>query len=303
MAWIKQGLIFSPNGGSPEWMRSHAMIPTADHLQDDIYRIYFAPRDRENRSNVGYVDLDINHPDRILDCSTEPVLACGELGAFDDSGALASWIVNYEGKKYLYYIGYNIGVTVIFRNYIGLAIAESPGEPFRRVSRAGIIDRSDIDPFLAVTPCVLVENGTWRMWYTTGTRWIMEDGKPKHYYHIKYAESTDGINWRRSGQVCIDFKGPDEYAVARPSVIKEGGRYRMWFCCRGTKYRLGYAESEDGLNWIRDDERAGMTVSDSGWDCEMVCYPYVFSHRGRTYMLYNGNSYGKTGFGLASLAG
>jgi len=33
----------------------------------------------------------------------------------------------------------------------------------------------------------------------------------------------------------------------------------------------------------------------------MICYPYVFKHKGRFYMLYCGNGYGKTGFGLAVL--
>ena len=42
-------------------------------------------------------------------------------------------------------------------------------------------------------------------------------------------------------------------------------------------------------------------MSAEGWDSEMICYPYVFEHRGRFFMLYNGNGYGKTGFGVAVL--
>jgi hypothetical protein len=302
MKWIKRGLIFNPDG-STGWMTSHAMIPTAHHLEGDLYRIYFAPRDEGNRSNVGFVDIDLKSPQKPLQVSHEPVLTFGELGAFDDSGALASWVVSHEGQTYLYYIGYNIGATVIFRNYIGLAVSRDGGATFQRMFRAGIIDRTEVDPFLAVTPCVLKENGQWRMWYTSGTKWVSEGGKPKHFYHIKYAESRDGINWDRRGHVCIDFKSAEEYAIARPTVLKDGALYRMWFCCRGHRYRLGYAESRDGLTWVRDDERAGMTVSETGWDSEMICYPFVFNHRGRVYMLYNGNGYGKTGFGLAELEG
>jgi beta-1,4-mannooligosaccharide phosphorylase len=301
MRWIKRGLVYNSTG-SPSWMTSHAMIPTADHLHGDVYRIYFAPRDECNRSNVAFVDIDLKFPQEILRVSEKPILTYGELGGFDDSGALASWIVNYQGLKYLFYIAYNIGVTVIFRNFIGLAISRDDGASFQKVSRAGIIDRTEVDPLLAVTPCVLLESGVWRMWYTTGTKWVMENDKPKHYYHIKYAESSDGVHWdRRRGHVCIDFKSPEEYAIARPSVVKDGALYRMWFCCRGQRYRLGYAESKDGLTWERNDDRAGMTVSESGWDSEMVCYPFVFSHNGQIYMLYNGNGYGQTGFGLAVL--
>ncbi len=131
--------------------------------------------------------------------------------------------------------------------------------------------------------------------------WEIENGKLKHYYHIKYAESKDGINWERRGIVCIDFKSKDEYAIARPCVIKEDGIYRMWYSYRGEGYRMGYAESTDGVVWKRKDEEAGIDVSESGWDSEMIEYAFVFSHKDKKYMLYNGNDYGKTGFGYAML--
>jgi predicted GH43/DUF377 family glycosyl hydrolase len=286
MHWRKLGWIYNATG-APAWRSSHAMIPTADHLDNDRFRIYFAPRDERNRSNIGSLIIDLNNPTEVLEVSPDPVLTCGPLGTFDDSGVLASSVITHDGTKYLYYIGYNIGVTVGFRNYIGLAC---------------IIDRTHVDPYLAVTPFVIKEGNLWRMWYTSGTQWRERTGdKPRHYYHIKYATSADGIQWERSGLVCIDYANASEYAIARPSVIRDGDTYRMWFCCRGDKYRLGYAESEDGLTWRRDDARAGLTVSSDGWDSEMVAYPFVFAHHGAIYMLYNGNGYGQTGFGIAVL--
>ncbi|MFQ5751293.1 MAG: hypothetical protein ACE5HI_04785, partial [bacterium] len=65
--------------------------------------------------------------------------------------------------------------------------------------------------------------------------------------------------------------------------------------------RIGYAESENGLDWIRKDEEVGIEVSDEGWDSEMICYPAVISVNGTTYMFYNGNNNGETGFGYAQL--
>ena len=73
----------------------------------------------------------------------------------------------------------------------------------------------------------------------------------------------------------------------------------MWYCSRGAAYRIGYAESADGVKWERLDAQAGITVSESGWDSEMTAYPWVFSHKSTNYMLYNGNGYGRTGIGLA----
>jgi predicted GH43/DUF377 family glycosyl hydrolase len=163
------------------------------------------------------------------------------------------------------------------------------------------LDRNDCDPYFVASSCILVENGFWRMWYLSCVGWGLEDGKPKHRYHIKYAESFDGVDWRRDGVVCIDFGSEAEYAISRPCVLKEGGVYRMWYSYRGESYRIGYAESEDGIHWTRKDDLVGLDVSESGWDSEMIEYPYVFDHNGERYMLYNGNGYGKTGIGLAIL--
>jgi hypothetical protein len=116
---------------------------------------------------------------------------------------------------------------------------------------------------------------------------------------IKYAESENGIDWKREGKIALNFKDDSEYAMSRPFVIKEDGIYRMWYSYRGAAYRIGYAESDDGINWERLDEKVGISVSKSGWDCEMVEYPFIFDHKGQRYMLYNGNKYGLTGFGLA----
>src|SRR5687768_15568343 len=102
MKWVKRGLVFSPSG-QYDWVASHAMLPVADHLSGDLYRIYFSGRDKLNRSLTGYVEVDINQPDKILALSPEPVLGLGQLGAFDDNGVSPCWLVNHNQQKYLYY--------------------------------------------------------------------------------------------------------------------------------------------------------------------------------------------------------
>jgi hypothetical protein len=300
MKWTKMGLIFKPQGDI-DWMVSHAAVPVAENMGGDRFRIYCASRDNYNRAHVAYIEIDINKPKEILDISRKPALAPGELGTFDDSGAMVSWIMDHDGKTYLYYAGWSLGVTVPFYFYLGLAISEDGGESFHKVSASPILGRNRVDPYLTGPACVLIEDGAWKMWYVSGSKWEMQGNRPKHYYHIKYAESTDGIHWDRQGVVCIDYGSSDEYAIARPCVIKDDGLYRMWYCQRGESYRIGYAESRDGIQWVRKDEEVGMDVSESGWDSEMNEYPFVFDHRGERYMLYNGNGYGKTGMGLAVL--
>jgi hypothetical protein len=297
--WIKQGLIFEPPGNLG-WIRTHAALPVADKI-DERYRIYFSGRDEKGRAQAGFFEIVLNDPKDTLRISKEPVIGLGPLGAFDDSGITTSCIVSQEERKYLYYSGWSLGITVPFYFYIGLAVSEDGGESFRKASAAPILERNAVDPYLTASPCVLVEDGRWRMWYVSGTGWKVKDDRPRHYYHIKYAESADGIHWNREGVVCIDYQSPEEHAIARPCVIKESGIYKMWYSYRGNNYRIGYAESVDGIKWTRKDRDNGIDVSESGWDSEMIEYPYVFEHKGVHYMLYNGNDYGKTGIGLAVL--
>jgi hypothetical protein len=83
----------------------------------------------------------------------------------------------------------------------------------------------------------------------------------------------------------------------------------MFFCYRHSTgyrgkengYRIGYAASTDLINWQRDDTKAGIDVSEEGWDSEMISYPHVFELDNEMYMFYLGNQVGKYGFGLAKL--
>lgn len=299
MKWRKLGNIFCPKGDS-EWMKTHAAVPFSEHLDGDLFRVYFTSRDVKQQSHTAYIDIDILNPFDILSVSTAPVLTPGSLGEFDDSGSMACWLTSKDHVDYMYYQGWNLGVTVPFRNSIGLA-CRSDREGFRRYSPGPILDRSMFEPHFTATPCVIVDGLKWRMWYLSCTEWLKEGDSVKHKYHIKYAESDDGINWQRNGVVAIDYADENEYAISRPSVLRDGKIWRMWYSYRGDFYRIGYAESADGIHWQRLDSMVGIDVSETGWDSEMIEYPFVFDHKGKRYMLYNGNNYGETGFGLAVL--
>ncbi len=299
MRWRKRGLIFAPQN-LVEWVRTHAWVPTPDPLGDGYVRIYFAGRNADNLSQVGAFTIHLDEPHKILDLSPEPLVELGPLGAFDDSAILPAWIVNDGESKRLYYVAWMQGKRVPFYASIGSAISHDDGKSFSKVSKAPMLPRSDIDPFFTAAPCVHVENGQWRLWYTANTQWRLVDGAPLPKYHIKYAESDDGITWRRDGIVAIDFKDDSEYAISRPWVVREEGIYRMWYSYRGKSYRIGYAESDDGVVWCRMDDKAGIDVSPSGEDSEMVEYAAVIRHQDRRYMFYNGNNYGAAGIFLAT---
>jgi hypothetical protein len=298
MGWRKQGLVIEPPP-PVSWAASHAMVPFVESVDDGI-RLYFSGRDTDGRSVTGYADGDPREP-RSLRFAHRPILKSGPLGAFDDSGAMGSSLVVHEGRKYLYYIGWTRGVSVPFYTFVGCAVSDDGGQTFERASAGPLLERSDADPYLTTSPWVLFDEGHWRMWYASGTGWQLTEEGPQHRYHIRYAESQDGITWHRSGHVCIDYLNDDEYAIARPCVVKTNGRYRMWYSYRGDAYRIGYAESIDGLEWDRKDAEAGVDVSADGWDSEMIEYPCVFEHGSDWLMAYNGNGYGATGVGLAVL--
>jgi hypothetical protein len=300
MRWQKLGRVYVPRA-APPWLASHAAVPIAEPLENGLWRVYFAGRDEFQRSHTACVDLDLRDPDANDEAQPRLLLAPGPPGTFDDAGAMPSWLVTHGRERYLYYVGWNVGGPVPFRNAVGLAISGDGGRTYERAFDGPIMDRSVHDPCFVSNPCVLHDAGHWRMWYLSGLRWEGDGQKFTPYYHIKYAESDDGIDWRRTGRISIELASPDEHVISRPCVIRDADLYRMWYSYRGTTYRIGYAESLDGLNWTRSDQQVGIDVSSEGWDQEMIEYAFVFDAGIHRLMLYNGNGYGRSGFGLARL--
>lgn len=301
MLWRKLGLVYAPSG-ERWWAHAYATIPTVEIVGDQVIRVYFAALDSNLFGRIGYVDLDADDPTHILFETPEPILDLGELGTFDDSGVNPSCVLTIASKKYLYYIGWQRSERVPYMLFAGLACSDD-GTHFERISRVPILDRTDAEPFSRSAPYVMVEDGVFKMWYWSCVAWSAA-GHSAHYNNvIRHATSTDGIHWKSHDQICIRPEKLDEYSVGRPWVIRDGSLYKMWYSIRSHNklYRIGYAESSDGLSWIRKDSEAGIVVSASGWDSEMICYPCVVDVRRKRYMFYNGNRHGMAGFGFALL--
>lgn len=299
MTWRKLGRIFDPAFLSGEGLTA-ALTPVAQVLDATAghVRVFYSPRDSRNRSEVRSFDFNVSDPGSLLQASPSALLTHGRTGAFDDAGVTLGSLVSVNGRSYLFYTGWNLTVSVPFNNSIG--IAEYRNGAFFRLGDGPVMTRTLNEPYSCASPFVIHEDGRFRMWYASMDRWQEEPGGGvRHYYNIKYGESSDGTTWSREGVAAIDYKDAGEYAFGRPFVLNEGGSYRMWYSVRGDAYRIGYAVSRDGVRWERQDERAGIDVSESGWDSEMIEYPWVFDAAGRRYMLYNGNGFGRTGIGLA----
>jgi hypothetical protein len=297
MAWQRLGCVYAPDGSKP-WARSHAALPVPVQIETDIYRVFFSARDSENRSHVGWVDVDLSSTPRVLREASEPVLQPGEDGSFDDSGVGGGSLTPTAGGVRLYYMGWNLGVRAAWRNAIGFAQAPTPLDRFQRYSPGPVLDRSPEDPYTLSYPCVLRRGEQdWWMWYGSNLSASISPTSMRHT--IKLARSDDGISWRRDGCSVIVFSQADEYAIARPSVLPAGSGLIMSFACRGERYRIGAAISADWQTWTRIDSIMGLGPAPQGWDSEMTCYPALFRHRDKIWLAYNGNRYGSTGFGFA----
>lgn len=308
MQWIKKGLIFKPDHHY-DWMASYASQPFADVAENKKLRIYFNTRDERGRSRPTFIEVLASDPQQVLYIHNKPILELGKLGTFDDNGIMVSWVTNYGPKKYLYYTGWNPQVTVSYRLSIGLAISVDGGITFEKYSEGPISDRGLDEIYFCTMPSILIDGGIWRMWYISCTGWQIVNQHPEPSYHVKYAESSDGIHWQKTGHVCIDY---DEFtkAIGRPCVFLDAGVYKMFYSYRSTdsyrtnpelSYRIGYAESSDGIHWARKDNGVGIARSKEGWDSEMMAYSHICRYNGKTFLFYNGNGFGKSGFGYAVL--
>jgi hypothetical protein len=295
-AWKRLGRL-ALDTSAATWASTHAALPVVEPLGRNRFGVYLSLRDTHGRARIGRTTLTMSPAPELAPLEAEPVLDLGALGAFDDSGVTTSCLVTTGRTRLLYYTGWTRGVTVPFYLAAGVAASEGDG-PFDRLSLAPLLDRTPVDPFLTASPFVLVDEGRWRMWYVSATEWRAHETGPRHHYHIRYAESRNGLTWRREGAVAIDYGAPEEYAFARPWVVRDADAYRMWFAVRGERYRISCAQSIDGVSWTRRDD-LGLIAAGDDWETEMVEYPCVFDWNRQRYMLYNGNDYGRTGVGLA----
>ena len=300
--WQKMGLIFSNN----KYGTGYAQDPFVDIVNNDIWRIYYSTRTQDVVSLPFCIDVEANNPSKIIKVYDKPLFLPGKSGTFDDTGITMTSIVNVGNEKYIYYCGWNKKVTVSYSLSIGLAVVKNDGS-ISKMFEGPILERSIYDPICVSAPCVIFDEGLFKLWYISFTSWEDYNGKKEPTFIIKYATSFNGIEWNVSNDVCINSTYRGE-SFARPWVIKENNKYRMWFSTRGPvgyrekdgqHYELDYAESLDGKVWERKSSELKLSGESNGWDAEMTAYATVIKGAKDYFMFYNGNNFGKTGFGYA----
>ncbi|RTL57212.1 MAG: glycosylase [Sphingobacteriales bacterium] len=312
--WEKRGRIFNPAEVSQKpWLKEFAQAP-ASLIYDNFVRVYFScrpPADERGQyvSYSAYADFSRANLEQIVNVSDKPILELGDLGMFDEFGTYPVSVVRYNNEIRAYYGGWTRCESVPFNVAIGCATSYDNGETFVKMGHGPVLSYSVDEPFILSGPKVRIFNNMWYLFYIAGKKWILDNGKPEPVYRIRMAISTDGVNWEKQNKDIIETRIEKDEAQASPDVFYYEGKYHMFFCYRHSKayrskekgYRIGYASSVDLLSWVRDDSKAGIDVSDEGWDNEMLSYPHVFELDHNVYMLYLGNQVGRNGFGLARL--
>lgn len=301
--WIKKGIIYRPNLNN-WWSQHYAMLPVPKYLKKkEIIRIYFGTTDNKLNGRIASIDVNASNPSEVVSESKSFLVDLGEDGTFDDSGVVPSCIIKLGDKQLLFTVGFQRCVNVPYMLFAGLLYSKINQEKFIRYSKAPVLPRNKFRPISQGAPCVIFHNGIYKMWHWFGTKWITVNKKKYINYRIGYAESDDCYNWVMKKEPCIvPNASNNEFAVARPWVLFENNKFKMWYSVRFVDklYRIAYAESLDGINWKKQKIK-GLNVSKSGWDSKMICYPSVINVDKKKYMFYNGNDNGKTGFGYAIL--
>ena len=302
--WTKIGLVQTPRP-SLWWSQRYCILPTPVRHGDDLVRVYYGTTGADLVGRVTYVDLSTEEPGRVIAAPEHWVLDAGEWGTFDDCGVNPSCVIDWRGRRLLYYVGYQRTEKTPYLLFPGVAVAA--GEQFVRLQRTPILDRTERELTVRTAPAILPDGDLLRMWYVAATAWrTLPGGKRVPEYAIFSAQSRDGISWTSRENPVLVPAGPTETGFGRPWVVREHEGFRMWYSIRQqvAANALGYvaigtAYSPDGFEWQRQDSQAGISRGDTGWDAEMICYAATIKVGPRWWMLYNGNGNGAVGFGLA----
>ena len=314
--WKKLGRVFDPNIVTDRpWLKEFAQAP-ATLIFDNFVRVYFSCRpladlNGQYVSYSAFVDLDRKDLFKVIKVSSNPILSLGKLGEFDEFGTYPVSVYQFNDEVRAYYGGWTRCESVPFNVGIGIASSKDGGDTFQKIGTGPIISYSLDEPFVLSGPKIRRYNNKWYLFYIAGRKWKLVNGRSEPVYKIRLAISEDGMDWKKANKDLIESRIEEDEAQASPDVFYSEGKYHMFFCYRYSSnyrgkengYRIGYASSENLLDWNREDLKAGIDLSTEGWDSEMISYPHVFQLDGKTYMAYLGNQVGRHGFGLAELEG
>ncbi len=212
-----------------------------------------------------------------------PVLDLGPPGSWEDVHVHSPTVL-YDGTTYHMWYSGSDGLNL----RIGYATSTDK-DNWTKVAANPVLDLGppgswDDDHVYGAT--VLFDGTTYHMWYHG-----FDGLNPR----IGYATSPDSIIWTKSGSNPVLDIGPpgswDDNSVSHPTVLYDGATYHLWYSAAdGSKIRIGYANSSDGLTWTK---YAGNPVLDVGppgsWEDNILHCPMVLYDGATYHMWYQGH--------------
>ena len=300
--WHRLGRLYAPpDPPLHPALASHAANPLtawlapslAPSLRGDRVRILYNGRDAANRSAIGQVEIDLAAR-TVLSASPEPLVLPGPPGGFGADGiSIGGWLDVGE-RRWLLVMGWTLDAAGGWRGTIGRIACDDDGLP-NGTPEPILAPDGDPDPISLSYPCAYrdADDRLTLLYEST------QPGDPATH-PLHRAWSPDGDTWLRDGSALPPVLGLTT-GYSRPTVLRRDGMWHLWASRlgpAGERYHIGHATSADGRVWTADRAPALLPSGDE-WDATMVCYPHVFDHGGVLHMLYCGDGFGRTGFGLA----
>lgn len=297
--------IFNPQNYS-DLKFTHAQVPTP-YVMEDRIRIFISGRVRKI-SHVYTIDITPPPECIIISINRTPVFYPNEnIGTFDDEGVMPScFIKGIDGEDLFFYSGWNSRNTIPYHNSIGIAKYHVKENRMERLFDGPILDRNHLHPYLAVTPTIWKKNEIYHALYISGLKWIKGIDKIEPLYVIKKATSKNLLDWDRPFEQYVDSIHELE-CFSNPCVRLENDDIKdIIFCSRNAfdfrenplnSYKIGYAQiiknqvTRSEVEWCGEDPSPMENI--------MQCYPSFIQWEDKNYVIYNGNSFGMTGFGIA----
>lgn len=302
--WHDYGVIFEVKSIS-NWIASHAYVPTAILLKDKI-RVFVAFLDPNKIGRLGYVDVNLKNPEKVIDYSPEPLLCDSDGDMFDSAGVTPLCALREQDHIKLYYAGWKsiTGTSERYTLFTGLAIGDENANRFVRYSNRPIINGREKNENIRTAGQVLKIDNNYFSFVATqkGQREIK--GKSVPIYDLEYATSYDGKVWGNEQTRVFSHEIGKILGYGRSAIWKNKHNvFEGLFSVRGWDggyTDLVYSTSPDGISWapLENSHRSFLAKDTCDLQSE-VAFPSVISLNNRLYMFYNGDGFGEEGLRLA----
>jgi predicted GH43/DUF377 family glycosyl hydrolase len=226
-----------------------------------------------------------------------PVLENGPEGSWDFETAGFPSVIMIDDTYHMWYAGMESGILAIGHatSVDGFVWTKDPANPLLTKGEAGSWDDKGV-----YVPKVLYDGDQFHMWYN-GSR-------SSGFEQIGHATSADGTVWTRDEANPVMGSGTggewDDGNVGPGGVIYDGESYHMWYAASSKSstgnFKTGYATSENGTLWTRDENNPVMEHLTGTWESPSVAASDVLFDGDIYHLWYNGGDFAQWRVGYAT---